>query len=246
MFSWARADSRVESGGKVTQFTDKVFLPAGGGAAGNARSVDPSHAFAQATALNQPAASAVDAGFPVPQLSSVFGGQAYLDSTIAAANWAFCQDGSGCLRVHVFVPTAAASNSIVFATIQTSANGVQDALIAGSGLVSTLFNAGGSIAAPQTGSGTIVNGTGAYVSSSYSEALSPKYDLHLKAPSVSSGSPSGAPVAGAPSATACLGGRGDRAVPFLGNWAESLFYKGNNVASVLANVQKYLSLRYGL
>lgn len=120
LFSWMRADYRTEAGGKVTQFNDKVQTVAEGAVAPNARSVDPAHAYAQASAPAQVAAITTDATLNAE--GAVFTGAEFYDSTIAASNWTFVHNQSGSTVVQIWVPKAPASAfDVPWSTAQTGA-----------------------------------------------------------------------------------------------------------------------------
>ena len=244
LFSWMRADYRTEGGGKVTAFQDKVLLPSQGGLAGNARSIDPNHAFAQTTGANQVAAIATSSTWGGKEVASFAGGQMY-DSTLAAANWAFENSGLGgsAVFIHRLLSTAAAQ-ILASSTNSTSSNGaIWYAVNAPTQQLFQVFRNGGGIVFNRAFGATTLLPT--YLITTFRTATTPDFSAYAKAALVDSGDAGNTPDTGSPLFTMRIGAQtGSGVSGFAGELADAMFLNAEMTSLQRANVARYALLRY--
>lgn len=244
LFSWLRADSRVEVSSKVTSFTDKVLLPAQGGLANNARSIDANHAFSQATSGNQVPAVATSATWN-NQLVASFSAAQFYDSTLTASSWIFMHDGSGSGALHVYRTSTTGVDQVIHSTTNVStANG-------------SIFNAvasGSIIFQVVKTSGFILNRTIAAANTSATFALctlrtasTPDYSAYIKTTLADSADVTATPTALAPPGTMRIGGQAvNGVVKFSGELADCMFFNKEPSSAERAGAARYILLRYNV
>lgn len=114
LFSWMRVDSNIPASANVGSFVDKVYLPANGGLAGNARSIVSSHSLTQATAGNQVALPTNDSNFNNRPTTTWAAAGSY-SSTLANTDWIFAGNTSRFWLVHRY--TTFSTSQILLETI---------------------------------------------------------------------------------------------------------------------------------
>lgn len=246
LFSWMRADSRVEAGGKVTHLSDKVALAAEGAVAPNARSVDPGHSFAQASAPQQVSSPAVDPLFSGRETVTFTGAQWY-DSTLAATNWKFLHDGTGFEAIVACAPT---NDTLVFRALLSArpAGGFDvgtNVYFYGTGYSMVVGNGASSLFAPgpTTSAGQLTLAPSIF-SASYGASASPQGTIAKNGTVVASGSAVSAPSAADSASTLRLGNFTTGSGAHEMRLADVLIFKGVPSTTARASAYRYLRLRY--
>lgn len=238
LFSWMRADTRVESGGKVTQFTDRVV--ASGGVAPNARSVDPAHAFAQGNSAMQVVAITTNALVNNREVAT-FNNFPLYDSTIAAANWK-AHDGTGWEIFAAWVPKTTVGTQTLWSTRPATVLAEHGAMLQlSTGIRVAVAN--GAAHTYETGVvGSLAVDAPTYCSFSYQESASPEVAFRQKTTTVSSGASAVAPSA-SDGATMRIGGS-TGGVALLNSLLMDCMWVNRVDATLRAKVQRYFALRY--
>jgi len=248
LFSWMRADYRTEAGGKVTAFQDKVALESEGAVAPNARSVDPNHAFAQASGPNQSPAAAASALFNNQVVITNPSESLFYKSTIASSNWKYHSHSHA-------IYTAARTTAGIACVIHSTAN----ELPTNHGIYYPLRQSAG--ISTNTATGRILNGTATYHANNNGDVGSAplntarvyawKYTLNTDL-AILSAIPKTVAVTGTASSSNPTGGPmallGDSAfggVGLIGDWADTLFFNRAVTVAEDALILRYFFLRYG-
>jgi hypothetical protein len=241
LYTWIRPDSRTEAAAKITQFNDKVNSGVG------ARAVNPAHALVQAVSGNQSAAAAPSA-IARGQMAALFVAAStnYYDSNIPATNFKFLHDGTGGQVWLVMASSNQSARGDMVAT-RLAAGAAETGFLLGTAITSATaraFAQNGASSAVDTGDlGTITTNTLTYLDFSYVESASPEYAFRQRTALLGSGLSAAAPSVAAPDITLRLGMSGS--FPAGATFADLLI--ANTVsATLLAKVQRYLLLRYGL
>lgn len=241
-FSWISADTFTVSGvsGKVASYPD-IVTPGTG-----IRAVSADHVFAQATSANQNAVPVADAALR-GQLSATFSTTFY-DSSAPATNWKFIHSGAGYESFVVFVPTAFATNYLLFGTTATAANGILCFVADASGYQDQTYGAAGIISPAVAGAGVFSNGVGTYINSSYLEGGgSPEFVRRIRTAVVRTGDSSGAPSSSDSAYTLRVGAVPNvDTIPFVGRWATQLIFNRVLTSTERSVVQEYFAVKYGL
>ena len=250
LFSWFRADNIVNVAGKLGSWNDKVADGVG------ARAIDAAHMLNQASGPNQCALPVVSAAVNNRALAQfVKATPTFYASTLAASNWSFLHNGAGFRAWAVIVPTlGGAGVDTIFGTLRqqdiTAAHGTTFYVVdasAGDPLTLAIGRAAATLTVNvTTGASGLSASTGAIVSCSYIEGVSPEYVIARGNTTLSSGNSAAAPTATAPANTLRIGiNAGTNENAFNGGIAELIF--ANTVSTTLSSsVARYLLLRYGL
>ena len=121
----------------------------------------------------------------------LFTGTQWMDSNEAVSAWNPSCDGTGFSLIHVYSMTSLPAN-VVLGCTQSAGGGTGSQLLLNGGTHYLQIIGIGSIVFAG-GAGGALN-TPTYSGYTYSEAASPKYDVRVKASSVASGAPTGAPA----------------------------------------------------
>jgi hypothetical protein len=198
-FAWVRADYNAVLSSKMTALLDKVALPSEGGLSNNARSIDPSHAFAQVSPGAQVATPAADP-LTFNRPCAVFANAQYYDSTLSAAAWKWTHDGTGSDADTAFY--ALGTVSVVWATLGGTPNtGVQLVFTSTTNILAQVYSG----ANPRVNSTTTRTAGFTYVGFSYGSALTPNWQVSDRGVVTASGAQGGAPSAAAPVGTMRIG-----------------------------------------
>jgi hypothetical protein len=235
LFSWPIFANSDVVGAKISDVHDNVAAGVG------AKAVDANHVFTQANDALRPAATAVDAalnGVPASQ----FSGSTWLASSIAAVNWRFTHDGTGCLRLYVIVPDNVGATSIIAGSDSGGTNGFNDMVFATAQYRASVGNASASIFDVRPGS--LVNGVGAVPHVTYSETASPNVSARVGDGTPVTANTTLSPILTDASSTVRLGTRADGALPFVGRMSEAMFAK-NPTPEMMTKIDRYMQLKYG-
>lgn len=241
LYSWIRADTRTESGGKVTQFNDRVAPGTG------IRAITAAHALTQAV-VGQQAVTPTATATLGNQLAAnlVRASAVYYDSNSPASSWRCMHDGTGMEFWLVNQPT---SDTGVQVTLATRNAGTGINLIRNAGGVvgqTSLYNLNGGsfVIQVDVGAAGWANGAGTYRSARYATADTPDYTVTSRAVTIASGNELSAPAAGDPAIALRLGSDGANHADMM--FADLLIYKGAPSATVRALVARYILSRYGI
>lgn len=229
-FSWLRADTRTESAAKVLAFQDRVAAGVG------AKAIDPAHAFSQPTSTSR--ANAGSTSVYANNRDVVPFVTARYDSTLAPSDWQPWHSGYGLLAI-VTSPTAINATGIMTET-QLTGNGqlfVQ----------SSTNNYATSVYRPSTGQSASTDTAAAVVNvlRSVITHVSPTNLMILR----SGGSVVNQALTGTSASTATtmhIGARPALVAPMNALFAEAIFATPVNPAPLIARLQRYFFLRYGL
>lgn len=242
-FSWIRGDYYAVSGGKVTAILDKVH---------------PTNTFAQGTAANQvlePTAESLVNNRPVFRFLAA--STTYYTSSLAASEWKFLHDGTGCTVLTVGILRSTSTAPHVILSTGDGSTGAN-----GRGFYFTWYHGPGPlhVLIIGTGSGRIVNdqtsvGPGnanpAHYVTRYKESEAPAEWLNTKyeggASTGNTGNSALAPSSSDPSSTLVIGRRFDGALASANaDIAEIVFFNRFLSAAEISDVAlPYLYGRYG-
>jgi hypothetical protein len=238
LFSWIRADTFTQSGGKITAFQDKVASGVG------ARAIDASHAYSQSTDAQRwtPSTDAALDDKEVAVSSQLLG--PYV-SSLAASHWACTEDGSGFESWTVCKFTALATIQALLQTSGTDSSGMNLVHSAGD-LYLALFQAGADPLSYTVIGPALATNTAYVVNVRHATASSPQRYGKVTGKTAVSGAYANAPASENPATTMLVGN--NAAIPNIGltgNFAETMITKTLS-PTMQANVASYLLLRYGL
>ncbi len=249
LFSWMRPDYYAQASGAVTAFIDKVALTAEGAVAPNARSINASHAFMQASGGNQVPIPTTLAAANNKEVAE-FSGAHWYDSSIALANWKI-HSGTGWEIWVVLVPTATAArilwstgddSGIYFGSQVGAYSQIDGNAKAMGGFAS---NVGTRVVGPASNTAAAMT-VGALTTANfyYRHSDTPAWRYGTTAtPLSSSGASAATPTTNSPAATFRIGADSGGGLPLNASVADVLITNNSN-ATLRTAIAAYMRLRY--
>lgn len=235
LFQWVRGDLGVTlNGSTVSAWADQ---------SGNGRH------WTQGTAANQPTFVASDARFAGKPSVEFDGSNDSLQNALAAADWKFLHDGTGCTVAVVFHCPATTSSRIILDSCNASGSNVGFALFMNNttDTINGQVAAGGGVNALVTGSIAAADGASHIACFTYAESVAPnEWEFRIDKAASAAGNSTAAPSAGNPLGSLIFGCTQSGTLFLRAAVAEMVIVKARASTATLQQLEAYFAGRYGL